>query len=111
MKGAGLLFGLLMIHSLGITQRETLVHFRFNDNSGFTSKEEISGNYFTVSTIKKNLEIVPSLYDSGLRTDGYSTSLNVSLPPQLKNNFNISGWFALETYPTDTAGFFVVKEC
>ena len=109
MKTVVLLFAFILVNVLGYARQDTVLHFSFNESSGFNCKEEVSGRSFTVSTIKKNLEIVPSLFGSGLRTDGYSTSVKAGLSVPLKNTFNISGWFALETYPTDTAGFFVIK--
>lgn len=69
---------------------------------------EITSNY-TISTNKKSLEIVPGFKGSGLRTDGYSTWVNASVPASTKGECSISGWFALETFSTDTAGFSALK--
>jgi beta-fructofuranosidase len=46
------------------------------------------------------------LIGKGLRTDGYTTWLS----GKLKAVNSISGWFALESYPTDTAAFFGLKD-
>lgn len=53
-------------------------------------------------------ELVKGITGTGIRTDGYSTWLSAKLPETLNNVAQISGYFALETYPTDTAGFFTL---
>ncbi|WP_346854619.1 GH32 C-terminal domain-containing protein [uncultured Draconibacterium sp.] len=63
----------------------------------------------SVQSIKKNLELVPGISGSGLRTDGYSTFLKSKLPNNL-SKLSAEAWFALDTYPTDTAGFFSFEQ-
>ncbi|MEO7212980.1 glycoside hydrolase family 32 protein [Mucilaginibacter sp.] len=53
-------------------------------------------------------EIVKGYLNNGLRTDGYSTSLSAALPNINKAAFSVNGYFALETFPTDTAAFFAI---
>jgi beta-fructofuranosidase len=55
-------------------------------------------------------EFVTGVEGTGLRTDGYSTWLTGSLPAIASNPVSINGWFALESYPTDTAAFFVLSD-
>ncbi|WP_372648149.1 GH32 C-terminal domain-containing protein [Draconibacterium sp.] len=62
-----------------------------------------------VQSLKENLELVPGILGNGLRTDGYSTFLQTKLPENV-SNISVEAWFALETYPTDTAGFFSFQQ-
>jgi beta-fructofuranosidase len=54
-------------------------------------------------------ELVPGVKGTALRTDGYSTWLTGKFSKVQKTPVSMSGWFALESYPTDTAGFFVLS--
>ena len=58
-------------------------------------------------SVKGKLELSPGVLGMAVRTDGYSTSLKASLS---KPFTGISGWFALESFPTDTAAFFAFKD-
>lgn len=58
-------------------------------------------------TVKEVPEFVKGIKGNGLRTDGYSTWLDVKLPEKINS---ISGWFALESFPTDTAAFIGIKD-
>lgn len=55
-------------------------------------------------------ELVTGVKGTALRTDGYSTWLTATLPEAIGNPVSMGGWFALESYPTDTAGFFVLAD-
>ncbi|MFV0591272.1 MAG: GH32 C-terminal domain-containing protein [Draconibacterium sp.] len=46
----------------------------------------------------------------GLRTDGYSTFFKHQFKKEITAPVSVDGWFALETYPTDTAGFFSITQ-
>jgi beta-fructofuranosidase len=50
--------------------------------------------------------LVEGVQGKGLRTTGYSGWVEGKLPAVVKAPLGISGWFALESYPTDTAAFF-----
>ena len=54
-------------------------------------------------------ELTEGLKGKGLRTDGYSSFLQSDILSQ-KEIKGISGSFALESFPTDTAGFFSVAD-
>ena len=54
-------------------------------------------------------ELSEGLSGMGFRTDGYSSYLQLRNPDQ-KNIRGVSAWFALESFPTDTAAFFSVKD-
>ncbi|MBS1521365.1 MAG: glycoside hydrolase family 32 protein [Bacteroidetes bacterium] len=53
-------------------------------------------------------ELVDGVSGGGIRTDGYSTYLSLSLGHKTTADFKLGAYFALETYPTDTAGFLTV---
>lgn len=57
--------------------------------------------------VRGKLELSPGILGMAVRTDGYSTSLKSSIS---KPFTGISGWFALESFPTDTAAFFAFKD-
>ncbi len=83
-------------------QHKQIASWSFDERT----KEEIVES---VQSIKKNLELVPGISGSGLRTDGYSTFFKSKLPNNL-SKLSAEAWFALETYPTDTAGFFSFEQ-
>ncbi len=53
-------------------------------------------------------EYVPGIAGAGLRLDGHTAYVRQPLPDPLSSPFTMAAWIALETYPTDTAGFFAV---
>jgi beta-fructofuranosidase len=83
--------------------------FRFEDatlRDGIKKGVPLTVHYHA----RKNVpEMVHGLAGKGLRTDGYSTSVSIGLSPGFSHAPSIAGYFALETFPTDTAGFFSVS--
>lgn len=57
---------------------------------------------------KDKPEFVNALKGSGLRTDGYSTFFSAALNAAFRHAPSVSGYFALETFPNDTAAFFSI---
>lgn len=57
-------------------------------------------------SVKKNLELVKGIEGMGVRTDGYSTWWTVDLPQSIDS---VDGYFALESFPTDTASLMGIK--
>jgi beta-fructofuranosidase len=57
-------------------------------------------------SVRNYPELTDGLKGKGLRTDGYTTWLS----GKRKGIKGMSGWFALESFPTDTAAFFGVKD-
>ncbi len=53
-------------------------------------------------------ELTDGIIGKGFRTDGYSTWLKTKLNSE-KNVSGVSGWFALESFPTDTAAFLAIR--
>lgn len=59
-------------------------------------------------SIRDQPELVEGIDGKGLRTDGYTTWLTANFIPAQEIK-SISGWFALESFPTDTAAFYGLK--
>ena len=81
------------------------IHWRFGSanplSAGSASEENMTWN-----SIKKNIELVEGIEGTGIRTDGYSTWLSNEQPVPVSS---VSGYFALESFPTDTASYFAVR--
>lgn len=88
--------------------QDTLVHLSFEKANGKTIYNRITGKTIAVTTVHKQAELVQGAIGNGLRTDGYSTFVAVDIATERKE-LTAMGWFALETYPTDTAGFLLLQ--
>lgn len=62
-----------------------------------------------LKSVKDRIELTPGVIGKGLRTDGYSTSISAEINPN-QTIFACSGWFALESFPTDTAAYIALKD-
>lgn len=62
---------------------------------------------FHLHTIKQIPEFVAGIKGKAVRTDGYSTWMDTTVGEKISS---LSGWFALESYPTDTAAFMGIKD-
>ena len=62
-----------------------------------------------LKNVRNQIELTAGVIGKGLRTDGYSTSLRTEIRPNQIVSA-CSGWFALESFPTDTAAFFALKD-
>ena len=94
---------LLLIASL--LPAATGIHWSFGTASPMaagSSEEET----MTWTSAKKNIELVEGVDGAGLRTDGYSTWLSNEQQAPVNS---LSGYFALESFPTDTASYFAVR--
>lgn len=58
-------------------------------------------------SVKEKIELSKGMIGKGLRTDGYSTWLSSIVDHRISS---FSGWFALESLPTDTAAFFGARD-
>ena len=92
------------------SQEKQIASWSFEQNFQTESLESVHNRYTPVQSLKKNLELVSGISGNGLRTDGYSTFINAKLPKEISAPVSIEGWFALETYPTDTAAFFSLQQ-
>ncbi len=100
---------MLMWCLTGIGQHDdTLACISFDKPASPATNKKTGNDIFSIHTVRKKAGFVKGFKEKGLRTDGYSTWISAAIE---KNELplNVTGWFALETYPTDTAGFFVLK--
>lgn len=91
------------------SQEKYIANWSFEDNLQTGTKEVVANQFTAVQSMKTNAEFVPSIIGKGLRTDGYSTSIDYSLS-NVTSTISLEGWFALETFPTDTAAFFSFQQ-
>lgn len=91
------------------SQEKHIAMWSFEENSQSGSLESVQNSFTPVQSSKPNLELVPGISGNGLRTDGYSTFIKNKFPEEISAPVSIEGWFALETYPTDTAAFFSLQ--
>lgn len=89
--------------------QDTIAYWSFNEKTGEAIMEKVSKISYPVHTMRSSVEHVSGFSGNGLRTDGNSTWI-VGKIKSTGQPFSISGWFALETYPTDTAGFFSLSD-
>lgn len=92
------------------SQEKHIASWSFEENLQTETLESVHNLYTPVQSLKKNLELVSGISGNGLRTDGYSTFINAKLPKEISAPISIEGWFALETYPSDTAAFFSLQQ-
>ena len=100
---------LLLCSALNLQAQTRQLYFDFENINSLNVLDKISGKQFPIVSVKKHAESVTGFSGKGLRTDGYSTWINAKLPANTTGEYSISGWFALETFSTDTAGFFAIK--
>lgn len=90
-------------------QKKSILRWSFEESDQNEILESVHGQFMPVQSLKKNLELVQGISGKGLRSDGYSTFIKTKIPESL-SNISSEAWFALETYPTDTAGFFSFEQ-
>lgn len=78
-------------------------HWKFDDRDA-PLRSIPNGMHFEWHSKQNIPELATGIIGTGLRTDGYSTWLSQKV--NMKDSLSISGWFALESFPTDTAAFF-----
>lgn len=91
-----------------ISPEKPVASWSFEENSQNETLESVHNGFTQVQTVRKNLELVSGIAGNGLRTDGYSTFMNAHFGEEITAPISVEGWFALETYPTDTAAFFSI---
>ena len=80
------------------------IHWSFDSDETFRSSD--CRTEFTFHTVKKNIELVRGVSGKGIRTDGYSCWLEADLDDDIRN---VSGYFALESFPTDNGTLIGIK--
>ena len=81
------------------------IHWSFGTANPLSAGSTPAEN-LTWTSAKKNIELVEGVSGTGLRTDGYSTWLSNTQEGPVTS---LSGYFALESFPTDTASFLAVR--
>lgn len=81
------------------------VHWKFGKANPLAAGSDYEQT-LTLTSAKQNLELVEGADGLGMRTDGYSTWMTNS---QSSPVWSIGGYFALESFPTDTASYYAVK--
>ena len=80
------------------------VRWSFDSDETFLASD--NRTEFTYHTVKKNIELVSGVSGKGIRTDGYSCWLEADLDDDIRN---VSGYFALESFPTDNGTLIGIK--
>jgi Beta-fructosidases (levanase/invertase) len=99
-----MLVGLMLISVLSVKSQQV---FSFDSADALTSNN--GGLVLRSHSIRNSPELTNGIVGKGFRTDGYSTWLSTKLNSKQKVS-GVSGWFALESFPTDTAAFFALKD-
>ncbi len=81
-------------------------HWSFEGKNPLNAKQGFEK--LELKNVRSQIELTPGIIGSGIRTDGYSTFLRKEIKPGQKV-FTCSGWFALESFPTDTGAFFAMR--
>lgn len=81
------------------------IHWSFGTANPLSAGSAPAEN-LTWTSAKKHIELVEGVSGTGLRTDGYSTWLTNTQEGPVTS---LSGYFALESFPTDTASFLAVR--
>ena len=80
------------------------IHWSFDSDEPMLASDGRSA--FRFHTAKRGMELVEGVSGSGIRTDGYSCWLETAIDSGIRQ---VSGFFALESFPTDTASLIGIK--
>lgn len=80
------------------------IHWSFDSDDPMCASD--CQSELRLHTAKKHIELVEGISGKGIRTDGYSCWLEAELEDEI---LSVSGYFALESFPTDTASLLSVK--
>jgi beta-fructofuranosidase len=87
-----------------------IASWNFDKQDSWVVYENQSGVAYPVSSNIKAAEFVQGIRKEAIRLDGYSTFIKGKLSTPVIADFTMTGSFALETFPTDTAGFFALGD-
>ena len=79
---------------------DLVFHLAYDEASGNT-QEQVSKTAVAIETQLAAAERVPGISGNALRTDGFSTFLDVSVGLPLTRDMTLETWVALESYPSD----------
>ena len=94
----------LLLTLASVSVASARIHWSFDSDEPLLASDSKSN--FKFHTVKRNIELVDGISGKGLRTDGYSCWLEAELTEGIRN---ISGYFALESYPTDMGTLLGIK--
>jgi len=97
-------FCCLFIILASISSANAQVHWSFDSDEPLHASDAQS--IFKFHTAKRNIELVDGISGKGIRTDGYSCWLEAETEDDIRN---VSGYFALESFPTDTAALLGIR--
>lgn len=97
----------LLMFFLCIFQRGSAQYWSFDNKNPLEATQKEAT--LELRNARNRLELTTGVLGKGLRTDGYSTSLKAAISAN-RTISGCSGWFALESFPTDTAAFFAIKD-
>ncbi len=97
-------FCCLFIILASISAANAQVHWSFDSDEPLNASD--SQSIFRFHTAKRNIELVDGISGKGIRTDGYSCWLETETEDDIQN---VSGYFALESFPTDTAALLAIR--
>lgn len=96
----------LLVNLLFIEKTEAQKIWNFDNTEALAAIE--GTDPLILHSLRVKPELVEGVKGKALRTDGYTTWLTRNFIPSEPIKA-ISGWFALESYPTDTAAFFAIN--
>jgi sucrose-6-phosphate hydrolase SacC (GH32 family) len=100
------LFGMLVLVSCEQQTTDPLAYWNFDRQNNDTIREHVSQRLFSVHSDVHPVERVEGVKGKALRLDGYSTWVEGKLKDiRMDSTFSFSGWYALASYPVDTAAF------
>lgn len=94
----------LLLILASVSAANARIHWSFDSDEPLLASD--CKSIFKFHTVKRNIELVDGISGKGLRTDGYSCWLEAELTEGIRN---ISGYFALESYPTDMGTLLGIK--
>lgn len=94
----------LLVISCG-NENDKVAYWSFDETDSLFVEEEFSGIKSDILSSSSYPEFDEGVEGTGLRLDSYSTFIKDELPEISQGSFSVEGWFALESFPLDTAGF------
>ena len=101
-----LILVLLLTTGLGnLPDKNKIAHWSFSETNGLFVHEDLSMTKAVIHSSFPNPEFVEGIKNTGLRLNSYSSFVEGKIPIEFNQNYTIEGWFSLESYPMETAGF------
>ena len=101
---------MILLMSVQLRLPDKVAWWDFSRQDSLVAREKMSGQVYRIESNFRVPEYVKGIEGEGLRLDGYSTFIDGELREVMTGAVTLSGWFALETFPTDTAGFFGISD-